>query len=361
MKLALAILLTMPAIVVSASAQYRAVRDGDVVRLTDNKADTVVSILPSIGAVVFEMKIRGQNIVNFSPASLDAYRQRPTNTGIPFLGPWANRMDEQAFYFNGKKYAFNMDLGNVTGAHPIHGFLSYAPREVVAMNADANSAWLTTRLEVWRNPMWMAQFPFAHTVEVTQRLQNGELEVSTKIENLSTETMPLAIGFHPYFQLTDSPRDEWTLSVPAKTQYLLTPDNLPTGETRPIEQFFPNPQAVALKDFSLDHVFGDLSRDASGRAVMSVTGKQQKIEVVFGPKYPVVVLFSPKGGGRGSAPPAAGAPPTPPAPRNFICFEPMTGITDAINMAHKGLYKGLQTIAPGATWQESFWIKPSGF
>jgi aldose 1-epimerase len=39
----------------------------------------------------------------------------------------------------------------------------------------------------------------------------------------------------------------------------------------------------------------------------------------------------------------------------------MTGITDAINLAHKGLYKGLQTIAPGATWQESFWIKPSGF
>jgi aldose 1-epimerase len=196
----------------------------------------------------------------------------------------------------------------------------------------------------------MAQFPFAHTVEVTQRLRNGELEIATKIENLSTETMPLAIGFHPYFQLTDSPRDEWTLSVPAKTQYLLTPDNLPTGETRPIEQFFPNPQAVALKDFSLDHVFGDLTRDASGRAVMSVTGKQQKIEVAFGPKYPVVVLFSPKGAGRGGGP-----------PRSFVCFEPMTGITDAINLAHKGLYKNLQTIAAGATWQESFWIKPSGF
>jgi aldose 1-epimerase len=39
----------------------------------------------------------------------------------------------------------------------------------------------------------------------------------------------------------------------------------------------------------------------------------------------------------------------------------MTGITDAINLAHKGLYKNLQTIAAGATWQESFWIKPSGF
>ncbi len=165
MKLALAVLSALPSIIVPANAQYLAVRDGDVVRLSDKKTDTTVSIILSVGAVVFEMKVKGQNIVNFSAASLDSYRQRPGNTGIPFLGPWANRMDEQAFYFNGKKYPFNMDLGNVTGAHPIHGFLSYAPREVVAMKADANSAWLTTRLEVWRNPSWMAQFPFAHTVE----------------------------------------------------------------------------------------------------------------------------------------------------------------------------------------------------
>jgi hypothetical protein len=38
---------------------------------------------------------------------------------------------------------------------------------------------------------------------------------------------------------------------------------------------------VTLKDFSLDHVFGDMTRDASGRAVMSVSGKRQKIEVIL--------------------------------------------------------------------------------
>ena len=327
-----------------AEAQYSAVREGDVVRLADKKTDTVVAIAPSIGAVVFEMKIHGANILSFSPASLDAFRQRPSMTGIPFLGPWANRLDEQAFYANGKRFPFNMDLGNVTGAHPIHGFLSWAPREIVAMKADGNSAWLTTRLDVYRNPVWMAQFPFAHTVEVTHRLRNGELEVSTKVENLSSDPMPLSIGFHPYFQLTDSPRDEWTLSVPARIEYLLSNDKIPTGETRPIEQLFPTPQSVALRDFNLDHVFADLARDASGQARMSVTGKKQKVEVVFGPKYTALVIFSPKGAGR-----------------NFVCFEPMTGITDAMNLAHKGLYKDLQTVPPHQTWQETFWVRPSGF
>ena len=50
---------------------------------------------------------------------------KPGLSGIPFMGPWANRLDEQAFYANGKRYAFDMELGNVRGAIPIHGFLSY--------------------------------------------------------------------------------------------------------------------------------------------------------------------------------------------------------------------------------------------
>jgi hypothetical protein len=39
----------------------------------------------------------------------------------------------------------------------------------------------------------------------------------------------------------------------------------------------------------------------------------------------------------------------------------MAGITNALNMAHRGAYRELQTIPPGGTWRESFWISPSGF
>ena len=39
----------------------------------------------------------------------------------------------------------------------------------------------------------------------------------------------------------------------------------------------------------------------------------------------------------------------------------MAGITDALNLAHKGLYRELQSIPPGQAWQESFWVRPSGF
>jgi peroxiredoxin len=38
----------------------------------------------------------------------------------------------------------------------------------------------------------------------------------------------------------------------------------------------------------------------------------------------------------------------------------VTGITDAVNLHHEGKYPDLQTVAPGATWTESFWILSSG-
>ena len=120
---------------------------------------------------------------------------------------------------------------------------------------------------------------------------------------------------------------------------------------------------------------------------MRVTGKTQQLDVLLGPNYRSIVLYSPnpanaRGGGAGGAgrgrgaaatgTPAPAAAQTPPSlpltgtnanvpTRGFIAFEPMAGITDSMNLAHKGLYKELQSIPPGGAWQESFWLRPKGF
>jgi aldose 1-epimerase len=333
---------------ISASAQYSVHREGEVIRLEDARNQTIVSVMPSRGNSAFDMRVKGKKVLQFPFATVQEYKAGRGMSGIPFLAPWANRLDEPAFYANGKKYLFNLDLGNVRpGAqnHPIHGFLTSASQwEVMEARSDANSAWVTSRLDFYRQPQWMAQFPFAHVIEMTYRLKGGTLEVLTRLHNLSAEPMPVAIGFHPYFQVNDAPRDEWTFGIAARTEWILSKELIPTGETRPIEQFLPSPQGGTLKGLALDHVFGDLIRDSSGKAVMWVQGKSEKIEVAFGPNYRAVVVYSPGGAGR-----------------DFICFEPMTGITNALNLAHRGMYKELQSIPPGETWQESFWVKPSGF
>ena len=316
------------AVAVPAAAQYSVRRTPDLVQLEDAARQTVVAIAPSAGNLTREMTVKGHAILSAQ--------------GIPFMGPWANRLDEQAFYANGKRYAFDMNLGNVRGAHPIHGFLAAARWEIVEAKADARSAWVTSRLDFFKQPDWMAQFPFAHTIEMTHRLQDGALEIVVELHNLSVEPMPMAIGFHPYFQVTDAPRDAWTIALAARTEWVLAPDKIPTGETQPIERRFPDPRAAPLREHDLDHVFADLIRDSSGGAVMSLKGASQKIDVIFGPNYRAAVVYAPKG-------------------REFICFEPMAGITDSMNLAQRGLYKDLQHVPPGGVWRERFVVRPSGF
>ena len=121
-------LVAVPSARVAQSAKpkmrYTAVRSGDSVVLTDATTDTAVSILPSLGNIAYEMKVKGHNVLRYPHATMDEFRKAPNTIGIPFMGPWANRLDEQAFYANGKRYPFDMALGNVRGQIPIHGFVT---------------------------------------------------------------------------------------------------------------------------------------------------------------------------------------------------------------------------------------------
>src|SRR5437773_2354351 len=144
--LAVVLLLVLPT---AAAAPYSARRTGDVVQLEDTKTQTIVSIIPSVGNITFEMNVKGQNVLRWPYASVEEFKAKPALSGIPFLGPGANRLDEQAFYANGQKYAFDMELGNVRGAIPIHGFMTTTNQwQVLEASFDNRSAWVTSRLEV---------------------------------------------------------------------------------------------------------------------------------------------------------------------------------------------------------------------
>jgi len=331
----------------STAQNYTAQRTSDhgvaIIRLTDAVNGVDVSIVPSIGNRAYEMNVHGKNILYFPSADVGEFQKRPELSGIPFLAPWANRLNEQGFWANGKKYTFNMILGNVRGSLPIHGMLSSSPLwEVMEVAADRQSAHVTSRLQFWRNPDLMAQWPFAHEYEMTYRLADGVLEVRVTVTNLSSNPMPVVLGFHPYYRIPGIPRDNWIATLPARKIVVADDRLIPTGELKPFD--LPNP--LPMKGHTLDTGFTDLDRDAGGRAHFSIESGGMKVETLFGAKYPVAVVWEP------------------PAPegqtRDFICIEPMTGITSAVNLQHEGKYAALQTVAPGAKWSESFWVRSSG-
>src|SRR6185369_2362093 len=163
------------------------------------------------------------------------------------------------------------------------------------------------------------------------------LEVSTTITNLSTDSMPVAIGYHPYFNLPDVPRAEATAHLPVRKRVQTDTQLVATGELKANDL----PETVSLKDHTFDDGFTDLVRDPSGRATFSVEGGGKQIQVIYGPKYPVAVVY---------------APPN----QNYICFEPMAAITNGVNLAHDGKYADLQTVPAGGKWHESFWVRTTG-
>src|ERR1035437_1297233 len=58
-----------------------------------------------------------------------AYARAPRLCGVPFLAPWANRLDGDAYWANGKRYLLNPNLGNVRrdgNQKPIHGLLGFS-------------------------------------------------------------------------------------------------------------------------------------------------------------------------------------------------------------------------------------------
>ena len=390
----------------AAAQRYTARHNGDIVELQDAQAGMNVSVVWSMSNA-WRIRVKDRDLVR-TTATLEDFQARPGYNGMPLLAPFANRLDETAFYANGRKYNFDMELGNVRGPIPSTGYVNGTKAwKLVEAKADATGAWVTSRLDFYRIPQFMQQWPFAHTITMTYRVSDGTLEVRTRLDNLSDDPMPAVIGFHPIFELPDGTRNDWTVSVDARTHWIEIPQRLPTGETQPIEQFFKAERTqIKLGDYALiDDVFTDLVRDADGRATMKLMYGGKELHTVLGPKYKAVLLWSTPltpggGGGRGGggrgAGPAGAAPPAPSGPypvdpsqgvrvappavrpvegagspqagtpgapqnRGFIAFEPMAAITNALNLAHRGIYKELQLVPPGGHWEESFWISTKGY
>jgi aldose 1-epimerase len=317
---------------------HQAVVEGcDVLRLADAAHQTEVSIARSIGHNAYAYKVKGVNYL-WAPYPLDRLPRSPTFFGNPFMAPWANRLGAASFHANGRKYLLNPDLGNYVrddDGLPMHGLIVASPAwELVALEADTGSASATCRLEFWRYPDLMAQFPFAHTISVTHRLKDGGMEVATRLENHAREPMPVSLGYHPFFQIHDAPRNAWKVHLPAREEMPLSAGCFPTGELRPLRLADPAP----LASLETIYLFPELERGPDGCAAFWIEGKNERITVVQGPRYPVSVIYVPRG-------------------EDYICIEPMTATINALNPGPHGRQEPVQTVAPGGTWQESFWIK----
>jgi aldose 1-epimerase len=315
--------------------------------LLDSRLNIDVGIVPDIGNLAYQFKVKGKDVLIPVESFKDYLDKHTFGWGIPFLAPWANRLDHDYYYFEGRKYLLNPELGNIIRDNfkqPLHGLLVYETRWKVVRTGGSNQegAFVVSRLEFYKYPDLMAQFPFAQVYEMTYRLKEGKLECATGASNVGNSDLPVHFAFHPYFH-PDGPREEWKLTIGAQKHWIVIHQLIPTGQTESTDKFLPGAtKGVALGKTFIDDGFSEFSRDANGLGRVVIQGKTQKIEVLYGKGFDYAIVYAPLN-------------------QTLICAEPQTGPTNAFNLQHEGKFKNLIILAPGKTFEASFWIIPLGF
>lgn len=126
------------------------------------------------------------------------------------MAPWAGRVRNGRFSFQGNEYQLPINLG----AHALHGF-------------GLDAAWASTSattIELELAPRW----PLAGRLTQAFELTGDEL-IATITATATTHAMPVTLGFHPWFRRYLADGASASLSFDADSQYLRDDDGLPDG------------------------------------------------------------------------------------------------------------------------------------
>jgi galactose mutarotase-like enzyme len=254
---------------------------------------------------------------------LEAYAQDGKTMGIPLLYPWANRLERFGYEAAGKAVALAEDDARIprdSEGLPIHGVVPRLLQWTVPDQHPRDA--LEARLD-WSSPDLLELFPYRHEVQLELRVADGELAIATTVRATGGDAVPVSFGYHPYLRIPDSPRETWDVELGATRRLVLDQRSIPTGEREPVIE-----RRINLGHTSWDAAFDGLSVPPQ----FSAAAGQAEITVTFETGYGFAQLFAP-------------------AEQEFICFEPMTATSNALNSGD-----GLQILAPGGEHQAKFTI-----
>jgi aldose 1-epimerase len=288
------------------------------VSITAPGGATVAEFVPAANLVCTSLRSGGEELLD-GGHGVEAYAERGKTMGIPLLYPWANRLSRAGFAAAGVTVALPAAEGRYPvdpGGLPIHGAIPGALRwELVEHAADRLRATLA-----WDSPALRELFPFRHHAEVEAVLDDRSLTLTTSVHADGGDPVPIAFGYHPYLTLPGSSRTGWQVELGASERLVLDAHMIPTGERSPLE-----PRALRLGETSFDDGLAGLSAPGGGQ--FSVSDGRRAIAVSFEAGYDWAQVYAPPG-------------------HDYICFEPMTAPTDALNRG-----EGLTVIAPGESYR----------
>ena len=244
--------------------------------------DLAATFVPAAGMIGASLEHRGEELL-VQRGGLDAWRGSGKSFGLPLLHPWANRLRDWRYSVAGRAVTIDEERGAVRpdeNGLPIHGALAAAEDWEVTVAEETR---LAAVLDYGRRDDRLAAFPFPHRLELDVRLEDDALTVATTVAATEDEPVPIAFGWHPWFQLPGAPRAEWVLTQPERVAIELDRLQLPTGERVPAEA-----ERAPLAERVLDD-HSEVAEDAR----FAAAGGGREIAVEFAGGYRFAQVFAP--------------------------------------------------------------------
>ena len=278
-------------------------------------------IVPATAANVTEIRFAGTNVLDgyTTPDELQAGKWGKS----AILFPFPNRLRDGRYTWLGRGYSF--PLNNAAMNNAIHGFVRHESFQVERIELTRERASITSRFVAdGKNPA----YPFPFTLDVTFAIDTrGEFVATFSVTNQHHESIPIGLGWHPYFRLAPQANDH-RLQLPPCERVEIDERMIPTGK-RSTYSVFQDEQM--LGETQLDTCFAALPGESIVRAILRAQGHALTFEAPR-ERFPFFQVF------------------TPPA-RTSIAIEPMTCNVDAFHNR-----EGLVELAPAQNWAAEFRI-----
>jgi aldose 1-epimerase len=162
--------------------------------------DTVVSVVPSIGGRLAQIRVSGQDLL------IDEMKDGPIYWGSYPMAPWAGRVGGGRFRFDDDDVQLPVNMP----PHALHGTVFDRPWTV--QEATSSSLAMSTDLH----------WPLGGTAHQTVTLGTQQVECTLTI-TAASRPIPTIIGWHPWFVRPAAS------SLHFETMYERGADHLPTG------------------------------------------------------------------------------------------------------------------------------------
>jgi aldose 1-epimerase len=287
------------------------------VTISSPDGETQAEFVPGANMVCRSLRHRGAELLD-PGGGVEAYAQRGETMGIPLLHPWANRLAGPSYRVGETTVRLPPAEGRYAtdpNGLPIHGALPGHMRWAVQDGSPPER--VSARL-LWDSPELLELFPFAHELTLEAELAGGGLTLTTTLRATGSDAVPVAFGFHPYLRIPGSSRRDWRVALGATQRLVLDEHMIPTGAEEPVAE-----REFVLGEQSWDDGLAALDPDGAGGAQFQVSDGKTTLAVSFEEGFDYAQVYAPPG-------------------RDYICFEPMTAPTNALDSG-----QGLALVALG--------------